>query len=434
MFDFRFCCFILDLLASAFIFTHNLVWRRRGRLYGINVVLLLMLFTANTMFFNPMNDTGVKKTAYYAIIIVGFISLFYFAFQVTWMEAVVLGSASYTAQHCAYDLHMIFLSVFQIDMDAFTFTPMYYFFKAIELVTVYWLIYDLFLKNFQINSNKIRDDFRWLILSVVALFMDVVFNIFFIQIQAQETWLAFYSYDTVCTILILAILLYVSDNDSLRKELRLLRQIQQMKKEQYEMAKESIEQINIKCHDIKQQILQLCDREGKYISPDFVQELNRQIYIYDSIYKTGNTPLDVILTEKSLVCGSNDIRMACMADGQDMDFMSESDIYSLLGNIIDNAIESELKLKNREKREINLLIKRKGNLLHIQEQNYFEDEIRMEKGFPVTSKGDKENHGFGMKSIRMLVDKYHGELQITAEDQIFSIDILLPCQERKTTE
>lgn len=114
--------------------------------------------------------------------------------------------------------------------------------------------------------------------------------------------------------------------------------------------------------------------------------------------------------------------------------MSESDIYSLLGNIIDNAIESELKLKNREKREINLLIKRKGNLLHIQEQNYFEDEIRMEKGFPVTSKGDKENHGFGMKSIRMLVDKYHGELQITAEDQIFSIDILLPCQERKTTE
>lgn len=434
MFDFRFCCFVLDLLASAFIFTHNLVWRRRGRLYGIIVVLLLILFTANTMFFNPMHDTGIKKTAYYAIIIVGFISLFYFAFQVTWMEAVVLGSASYTAQHCAYDLYMIFLSVFQIDMDTFTFTPMYYFFKAIELATVYWLIYDLFLKNFQINSNKIRDDFRWLILSVVALFMDVVFNIFFIQIQAQETWLAFYSYDTVCTILILAILLYVSDNDSLRKEIRLLRQIQRMKKEQYEMAKESIEQINIKCHDIKQQILQLCDREGKYISPDFVQELNRQIYIYDSIYKTGNTPLDVILTEKSLVCGANDIRMACMADGQDMDFMSESDIYSLLGNIIDNAIESELKLKNHEKREIDLLIKRKGNLLHIQEQNYFEDEIRMEKGFPVTSKGDKENHGFGMKSIRMLVDKYHGELQITAEDQIFSIDILLPCQERKTTE
>ena len=218
---------------------------------------------------------------------------------------------------------------------------------------------------------------------------------------------------------------HLRETDSQRRA-QIAAQLLRSEQHRYEQEKQVHDAINIKCHDIRQQIHTLRDREGKHINQEFIDKLEKSITIYDAIYHTGNEPLDVILTEKSLLCNGHQIRLACMADAGGLGFMDESDIYSLFGNIIDNAIESVCKLKDEEERVINLEVRKRGNLLNIQEENYFAGDVRFENGLPVSNKQDKIYHGFGTKSIRILVEKYKGNLQMQAKDQVFSINILIP--------
>ena len=59
----------------------------------------------------------------------------------------------------------------------------------------------------------------------------------------------------------------------------------------------------------------------------------------------------------------------------------------------------------------------------VTERNPYSGELTFERGLPVTSKEDKLYHGFGMKSIRHVVDKYEGEMKIKSTDGIFEIDM-----------
>ena len=47
-------------------------------------------------------------------------------------------------------------------------------------------------------------------------------------------------------------------------------------------------------------------------------------------------------------------------------------------------------------------------------------------GLPVTGQDDKDFHGFGMKSMRMVVEQYGGELIVSFADNIFKVQIVLP--------
>ena len=89
----------------------------------------------------------------------------------------------------------------------------------------------------------------------------------------------------------------------------------------------------------------------------------------------------------------------------------------------DNAIEAVTKL-GEDKKIIRLKIVRMGNMISISEKNYFEGDIRMEHGRPLTRKKDTVHHGYGWKSIDMVVEKYHGTLSVTAEKNTFSVTIL----------
>ena len=108
-----------------------------------------------------------------------------------------------------------------------------------------------------------------------------------------------------------------------------------------------------------------------------------------------------------------------------MAFMEVMDIFSLFGNILDNAIEHQSILEP-EKRFIHLSVRSTNQLLLIHAENHLEGELVMRNGIPVTTKEDKNYHGYGMLSIRRIVEKYGGSFSISTEDQLFQIDIILP--------
>lgn len=238
--------------------------------------------------------------------------------------------------------------------------------------------------------------------------------------------LAFHIYDLTGTVVGLLLLFYMSWNSALKKDMEELQRILNLKKEYFEMMKENIELVNLRCHDISQHLDQFSENGMGLINESAIQQVKKDIRIYDSFVKTGNEPLDVVLTEKSLHCEKMGIRITCMADGEKLNFMNAIDIYFVFGNIIQNAIEAVEKLENIEQRIISLTVKKKEELLLIQSENYYNSPVIIRDDLPVTTKSDMTAHGLGMKSIRMILQKYDGEMSIHTENEIFLLNIVIP--------
>lgn len=139
--------------------------------------------------------------------------------------------------------------------------------------------------------------------------------------------------------------------------------------------------------------------------------------------------LDTILTEKSLYCGANGIRLGCVADGMQLAFMDPVDIYAILGNALDNAIDGVQQLTEPEKRMIDVLICREHKFLVLQVVNPIEGELKFRDGLPVSTKPQNGYHGFGLKSIQHTVEQYGGFTVVQAENGYFSLKVLIPLQD-----
>lgn len=229
--------------------------------------------------------------------------------------------------------------------------------------------------------------------------------------------------------LLLAITLYLQNElfkkSEMRKEIELMNLLRKKEREQYQLSKETIALINQKTHDLKHQIRALRNMP-KEQTDRYLDEMEESVSLYEAIVKTGNETLDIILTEKSLFCREQGITLSCVADGSCLDVLDTVDLYTILGNAIDNAIEAAGQLREQEKRQIDLMIYRRKKFLTIQIINPLEAPLAYEGGIPVTTKKDKGYHGFGLKSIRHNLKKYDGALNIEEEDGCFFVTMLIP--------
>ena len=209
-------------------------------------------------------------------------------------------------------------------------------------------------------------------------------------------------------------------------EVDTLQNILEMQYKNYQLSQESIEIVNQKYHDLKHQITLLKAEANNEKSTQYLEEMEKEIKSYEAQNKTGNKVLDAVLTSKSLYCQNKGIGFTCVADGTLLDFMAEMDISALFGNILDNAIESTEKIREKEKRLIHLSVSQQKKFLRIRIENYCEEKIVFKKGIPQTTKKDKRFHGFGMKSIQSTVKKYGGSVTAGVRDNWFELRILIP--------
>lgn len=214
---------------------------------------------------------------------------------------------------------------------------------------------------------------------------------------------------------------------AIRQELMTLSLLWQQNKAKYSLAKENIDLINRKCHDLKHQMRALKNMEESEARTQYVSELEHSLQIYDAIVKTGNEALDTILTEKSLYCEANRILVNCVADGEKLDFINPVDLYAIFGNAMDNAIESIQSVSDSGPRVIDVLVYVKQQFLAISITNPIDGALlKFEDGLPVTTKEKNGYHGFGLKSIRHTVEKYGGFVTVEVKGGSFSLRILFP--------
>lgn len=214
-------------------------------------------------------------------------------------------------------------------------------------------------------------------------------------------------------------------------EEKIMRRLLAEEQAHYNALASNIEMINRKCHDFKYQIIALQNTMGDEEKKAQLQQLQQEVSIYENLARTGNVALDNTLNEKSMICEKDKIRFYYTVDGSLFSFMEALDIYVLFGNALDNAIECVQKYKDEQKRFICIYTFSRGGILKVRIENYCEEKVKFAGGIPQTSKQDKIDHGYGIKSMKRIVQKYGGNLTVSWQENLFYTDILLPLSVQK---
>ena len=210
-----------------------------------------------------------------------------------------------------------------------------------------------------------------------------------------------------------------------RAEMQSIEQMLHMQYEQYELSRESVELVEQKYHDLKHQILLLRSEISSQDKLDFLGRMEEEIRSFEAQNKTGNQVLDTILTAKSIQCQKQGITLTAVADGKELAFMDSMDISALFGNALDNAMESVRKLSSPDRRLIHLSVVRQKGFVSIRVENCYDGNLRVVGGVLQTTKQDRRYHGFGLKSIQKIAEKYGGSCTTQVREGWFELRVLL---------
>ena len=189
---------------------------------------------------------------------------------------------------------------------------------------------------------------------------------------------------------------------------------------QYETSKENAELVSEKYHDFKKMIAGL---RKNNVNEKALDKLEKSVEQYDMAVHTGNDVLDILLNEKRSNCAAYDIELTCFAGAKTSDIMEDIDLYFLLNNALSNAVEA-VQCVPQGKRFISLTMQRDADMLSIHMENPYTGTVEMRGGLPQTQ-NDPDYHGFGMRSMQRITEKYNGSLTVQPKDGLFLLDILL---------
>lgn len=415
--------YMVQLISACLIFMLPLRKRKQFglRMAAASVVLLAGTYVVNSLYVEQA--IGILFFLYWGHYILICVLFVWWGMEGTWVEAAYCAICACAMQHVAFDVYLI-LQVM---------TGTYHVASVFAYMGVYLLFYYLFARKlprqggFSVSKTALFPIATIILLVWILSVLDGA-GVSGVETDAKRV-IIYRITDALCCFYILWVQVNQKEKISLQRELDGINYAWRQQTSQYQVTKETIESINRKCHDLKHQIRALRQMTDEREREEFFDEIEDAIMIYDTALKTKNQALDTVLMEKGLFCKDHGIQWSCMADGSKLDFMRMEDIYAIFGNALDNAITAVMDLEDPQKRVISVNVMTRKSFLMIQIQNYYEKELRFEEGLPVTTKKNKRDHGYGMKSIRYTVEKYNGTITVKAEQHIFMLQILIPVLE-----
>lgn len=429
--------FMIEIIIAELIFSYHLPKRKHFYLRIICSIIICLLIA---YFFPIPDEFGYTwwyiSIMFFLLFVCSFFAI-YISFKLNFEAGLFVTIFGYTIQHLTYSI----INLMTNAIGFFDFSNMYTkspldfstfdtgtLIVCLIYLSIFILIYGITMiinhKNNEKNNNLTIRSNKVLLFSAGAFLTNIILNSIAVYSKTEKSSLILLNaFNILCCMLILYIQSSLIKENKMDIELANAKEAIKQSQIQYEIQKDNIELINIKCHDLKHQIHNL--KGFNQIDENNLKEIDKTLKIYDSSFKTGNKALDVILTEKSLLGTQKNINFNIIADGKCLSFINPPDIYSLFGNAIENAIEA-LSNVEEDKKTISLMIKQVNKIVIIHLENYYQSDIKIENGLPKTKKDDENYHGFGMLSMKEIVEKYHGNLTFEIDNNIFKLNIIFP--------
>ena len=418
--DYGLILFMGELLIGEQLFLYSCP-KRKGFIWkAIIAVIILGLIS----YFYPMPEE-IKYSWWYTLL--RFLILFvltvvanFFVYDISFSAALSLSGAGYAVQHLAYQATSA-IAVTGMLSDAGEHRRL--FMELIFFPFIYVAGYFIFARSAKKDNHYKNVDFRFDMLTLIILSICLGLSRLTRSDTDKMVILSTAFYSMTCCILALIMQFSLRRNLKLQEENSTIRRMWEEDKKHYEISKENMELISIKAHDLKHKILSYSQK----LPQEELDDMKKTIDEYDTFYHTGNDAIDVILSEKGMRCEKEKIALTFLGDGKVLSFMDVMDIYSLVGNAVDNAIEALKGVTDVEKKTISINLENKGDITNLTIRNYFEGPLQLDdNGLPLTTKKEEAGyHGYGLKSMRKIAQKYNGNVNIRISGNIFVVNIYL---------
>lgn len=179
-------------------------------------------------------------------------------------------------------------------------------------------------------------------------------------------------------------------------------------------------------HDMKNHMIVLTsflndseyDKAKSYLSK--ISDNLNKMYTY---IETGNSLLNYIINSKLQLAKEKNIDVKAEIENLSFEKIGSVDFSALLNNLLDNAIEGSEDTYNKEI-VVNILRKRGYDTILI--KNKINKSILKDNPNLKSTKKEKEVHGYGLKQVKSIVEKYDGMIDIYEEDGFFCVYVVYP--------
>ncbi len=300
---------------------------------------------------------------------------------------------------------------------------------------VYVSVYLLLLKKNEVYLCDIELKYQFALLiqgSIFQLFYNFVF-IFFNENHAMYDWDAyavfFISIAGVIYSLFLTLGLAIKNILSNRQN-KELQSFMQMQKQQYDYQLQ--QSVAVRCfkHDMVNHIgalRELLNQKKTEAAKEYIDTIWNIQDEFDLKIHTGDGFLDVIINYYFYLAAKENIEFIVSGKLTEKMHLEMFDITTLMGNILQNAMEAAIKASVPRIR-VELVEHKKEFFMIV--TNSVVEKVNTKRDIFRTSKRDKANHGFGLKNIAATVEKYHGEYYMESIEEngevLFQISIAIP--------
>ncbi|MBQ8663295.1 MAG: sensor histidine kinase [Eubacterium sp.] len=396
---------------------------------GVLVVGILSAFGGNIMF--SLNDIWIVML----IIAIVWMLLVFRTCLVQVIELVVIYYSAFAL------LDFFFAFVFMHQMDPYLVQLNYsgwsgwnvgvYWLARLTMFAVLLVLKRLLPKDFLVKDCKLVFGLTALGLLLLAAFYQYVFELSVDVMLAQSHQEVRWYLLAVSALAILAIvygvfILFLKTKTA-QRESDIFKIQNDMQKKQFYEVQQVTEKNQGMVHDVRNHFLVLQelaknkDTEGV---EKYLQKITSSDLMTPRTKWTGCKILDLILEQKKQEAKGYGIDFEIVSTGTVRMGLREDALVSLFGNLLDNAIEACQKIVDSPRR-IRTTIERKNEMVYINVSNTVAEQPMLVDGIPVSTKKEKDIHGYGFKNIKNIVDRAGGTLLVKGQDDTFTVQIML---------
>lgn len=300
---------------------------------------------------------------------------------------------------------------------------------------LYLLIYLLLFRKNDVYLCNIKFKYKFALLiqgSIFQMFYNFVFSFFYenhamYDIDAYAVF--FISITGVLYSIFLTLNLAIKNILSDRQN-RELQSFMYMQKQQYDYQLQQSVAVRRFKHDLVNHIgvvRELLNEKKIEEAKEYIDTIWNIQDVFDLKIHTGDSFLDIIVNYYSYLAIKENIEFAVWGKLTERMPLEMFDITTLMGNILQNAFEAAIKA---DVPRIRVELVEHKEEIFVVVSNSVAKRVNTKADFFMTSKEDKENHGFGLKNIAATVEKYHGECYMESilenREVLFQISIAIP--------
>lgn len=232
------------------------------------------------------------------------------------------------------------------------------------------------------------------------------------------------------------IVVFIVYENAQKDDQKILQMEMEQQKQEIDMAylgllEQKNQSMQILSHDIKNHLSIISNLAGSEEVDNYIQEIYGDVGRYSVLGKSRNKMLDLIISKYAILCDSKGIDFVVETFTENMNFVTDGDLSTLLNNLLDNAVDAAEKSTEKWVKlsfSINCM-----NFHTIKLENSCDKRPHVSlTGSLITTKNNKMTHGIGTKSIKKIIEKYNGEAQwgYSDEKKLFSQIIIFAIKDK----